>query len=83
VTTKPRWTDKLARTVRDTVDDLTIKTRSDARSYIIHLRPSRAQSAQWQNVMRLLFAGADAEAVTRAVELALMYEARLDLKSPK
>ncbi len=30
--------------------------------------------------MRLLLGGADAEAATRAVELALMYEARLDLK---
>jgi len=76
----PRWTDKLARPVRDTIDDLTIKTRSDARSYIVNLPPSRARSAQWENVMRLLLAGADAEAVTRAVELALMYEARLDLK---
>jgi hypothetical protein len=83
VTTKPRWTDKLARTVRDAVDDVTMRTRSDARSYIVELPPRRAQSAQWQNTMRPLLSGADAEAVTKAVELALLYEARLDLESRK
>jgi hypothetical protein len=77
---KPRWPDKLARPVRDAVAHVTMRTRSDGLRYIVELPPRWAQSAQWQNAMRLLLAGADAEAVTRAIELALLYEARLDMK---
>ena len=36
--------------------------------------------AQWQAAARLLLDGADAEAVTTAIELALIYEARLDVQ---
>ena len=78
--TKPRWTDKLARPVRDAVDDVTILTRADARTYLTELPEGRARSAQWQVAARLLLEGEQADSVTRAIELALMYEARLDLK---
>lgn len=60
----PRWTDNLARTIRDRHDDVTLRTRNDARRYMA----------------ALLLDGADANTVTDAIELALMYEARLDVK---
>ena len=71
-------TDKLARPIRDTVDTVTLRTRDDARHYLAALPDQRARRAQWQAAARLLLDGADAEAVTRAIELALFYEARLD-----
>ena len=47
-----------------------LRTRADA----------RASRTQWQAAAKLLLGGADAEAVTKAIELALMYEARLDFR---
>jgi hypothetical protein len=63
------------------VDDVTLRTRGDGRTYMTALPEGRARRAQWQSVARLLLDGANAEAVTRALELALMYEARLDLRN--
>ena len=76
---KPRWTNNLARPIRDNVDDVTLRTRDEARTYIVQLPERRGSSAQWQTAIRALLQGADAETVTRAIEMALMYEARLDV----
>jgi hypothetical protein len=76
----PRWSDKLARTVRDTVDDVTLRTRSDARRYMTILPERRALNSQWQIAAPLLLDGADAETVTNAIELALLFDGRLDVK---
>jgi hypothetical protein len=73
----PSWRDKLARPVRDSVDDVTLRTRADARAYMVKLPPRRASRAQWQAAARALLEEADAERVTSALELALLYEARL------
>lgn len=77
--TTPRWSDKLARTVRDAIDNVTLRTRDDARHYMAALPEQRERYSQWQIAARLLLDGADAEAVTEAIELALLYDARLDV----
>jgi hypothetical protein len=67
--------------VKDT-DGTTLRTCKDARDYMITAMPdSRAMGAQWQAAARLLLDGADAEPLTRAIELALMYEPRLDVRN--
>jgi hypothetical protein len=77
---KPRWSDKLTRTVRDAKEGVTLRTRADARHYMAALPQRRARWSQWQRAAQLLPDGADAETVTRAIELALLYEARLDVR---
>ena len=69
---RPRWSEKLARPVRDVVDDVTLRTRDDARSYMTALPESRARCKQWQAAARLLLEGADVEAIPSQLELALM-----------
>jgi hypothetical protein len=73
----PPWTEKLTRTIRDHVDDVTLHTREDAHRYIGGI-PAQRMSIQWHVAMKLLLAGADAEAVTQGIVLALRYEGRLD-----
>ena len=77
---KPRWSDKLTRPVRDMREDITLRTRHDARLYMAELPEHRAIETQWQIATKLLLDGAGAEVLTTAIELALMYEARLDMK---
>lgn len=75
-----RWSDKLARPVRDAVDDVTLKTRADARRYMTTLPERRALYSQWQIAAKSLLDGNDAETVTTALETALMFDGRLDAK---
>ena len=75
----PRWS-KLTRTIRDIKDDVTLRTKKDAQDYMLALPKDRETKGQWQIVAGLLLEGADAERVTRAIESALMYEARLDVR---
>jgi len=42
----PHWTDKLARPVRDTVDDVTLRTLDDARHYMAELPDERSKWKQ-------------------------------------
>lgn len=65
------------------VDGVMLRTRADARRYLLALPERRATSTQWQAAARLLLNGADAEAVTKAIEFALFYEARRDLRIAK
>ena len=74
----PRWTDELARPIRDAVANLTLRTRYDARRYVEKLPKERGSILQWHVATKLLFEGADAEGLTHAIELALKYEGRLD-----
>jgi hypothetical protein len=74
----PSWNEKLARPIRDRVDNVTMLTREDARRYIQAIPAQRHMSMQWHVATRMLLAGTDAESVTVAIELALRYEGRLD-----
>jgi hypothetical protein len=44
------------------------------------LPDQRANRSQWQAAARLLLDGADAEALSNAIEFALFYEARLGFR---
>lgn len=76
----PRWSDKLARPVRDATDNVTLNTRSDARCYMTKLPERRALYSQWQIAARLLLDDADAGTITDAIETALLFDGRLDAK---
>ena len=79
---QPPWTESLTRPIRDRIDGVTLRTRDDARRYIEAIPLQRLMTMQWHVARNLLMAEADAEAVTRALELALKFEARLDVDSP-
>jgi hypothetical protein len=79
---QPPWTESLTRPIRDRIDGVTLHTRDDARRYIEAIAVQRLLTMQWHVARNLLMAGADAEAVTRAIELALKFEARLDVGNP-
>ena len=59
---------------------MTLRTRDDARRYMMVLPAGRAMRPQWQRATRLLLDGASALAVTRAIEVALIDEVRLDVR---
>ena len=60
-----------------TKDGRTLCTVLDARTYMLAKR--RETAAQWQRAAELLLAQADVAEVTRAVDLALFYDAKLDV----
>jgi hypothetical protein len=62
-----------------TKDGGTLRTVLDARAYMLALPKRRETSAQWQRAAELLLGEADLGAFSRAVELALFYEAKLDV----
>ena len=57
----------------------TLCTVLDARTYMLALPKRRETAAQWQRAAELLLAQADVAEVTRAVDLALFYDAKLDV----
>jgi hypothetical protein len=61
-----------------TKDGGTLRTVLDARTYMLAL-PNRETTAQWQRAAELLLNGADVAAFSKAVELALFYDAKLDV----
>jgi hypothetical protein len=61
----------------------TLRTISDARQYILELPPHLAERSYWQHATKLMLDGASPEAIGKAVQLALFYEANLDLKRMK
>jgi hypothetical protein len=62
-----------------TKDGGTLCTVLDARTYMLALPKRRETAAQWQRAAELLLAQADVAEVTRAVDLALFYDAKLDV----
>jgi hypothetical protein len=66
-----------------TKDGGTLRTILDTRAYMLALPKRRETSAQWQRAAELLLAQADVAAFSKAVELALFYDAKLDVsKAP-
>jgi hypothetical protein len=61
-----------------TKDGGTLRTVLDARTYMLGLSKDREHSARWQRTAELLLAEADVGALTKQVELALFFEAKLD-----
>jgi hypothetical protein len=69
---------KLARPL-PTKDGGTLRTVLDVRAYMLALPKGRETNARWQHAVALLLEQADMEAFSRQVELALFYDAKLDL----
>jgi hypothetical protein len=59
-------------------DGGTLRTVLDARTYMLRLSKDRERNARWQRAAELLLAEADVGALTKQVELALFFEAKLD-----
>ena len=57
----------------------TLCTVLDARTYMLALSKDRERRAQWQRAAELLLAQADVAELTRAVDLALFYDAKVDV----
>jgi hypothetical protein len=62
-----------------TKDGGTLRTVMDARTYMLALPKRRETTAQWQRAAELLLDGVDVADFSKAVELALFYDATLDL----
>jgi len=59
-------------------DGGTLRTVLDARAYMLRLSKDRKRSARWQRAAQLLLAKADVGAISRQLELALIYDGKLD-----
>jgi len=73
---------KLSRTL-PTKDGGILRTVDDARAYLLRLSKDRALKGQWQHACALLLAQADLGALTDPIELALFYDAKLDVAAMK
>jgi hypothetical protein len=62
-----------------TKDGGTLRTVLDARAYMLRLPTNRERSAQWQRAAQLVLAKADVGAFSRQIELALLYDGKLDV----
>src|ERR1700745_1060140 len=63
-----------------TKDGGTLRTVLDARAYMFRLSQDRERSARGQRTAQLLLAKADVGAVSRQLELALLYDGKLDVR---
>jgi hypothetical protein len=59
----------------------TLRTVLDARAYMLRLSKDWERSARWQRAAKLLVAKADVGAVSRQLELALLYDGKLDVRA--
>jgi hypothetical protein len=57
----------------------TLRTVLDARTYMLRLSKARERDTRWQRAAELLLGQADVAAFSKQVELALFYDAKLDL----
>jgi hypothetical protein len=62
-----------------TKDGGTLRTILDVRAYILRLSKDRERSARWQRAAQLLLEHADVAALSRQVELALVYDGKIDV----
>ena len=62
-----------------TKDGGTLRTVLDARTYMLRLSKTRERDTRWQRAAELLLGEADVAAFSKQVELALFYDAKLDL----
>ena len=62
-----------------TKDGGPLRTIGQAVDYMTGIGKKRELRSQWQRVAKLILAKADVQAVSRALELALFYDAKLDV----
>jgi hypothetical protein len=56
-----------------------LRTFLDARAYMLALSKGREHRTQWQRAAELLLDGADVAAFSKALELALFMDAKVDV----
>jgi hypothetical protein len=56
-----------------------LRTIADARAYMVAMPAAHDGCARWLRAAELILEQADADAVSRQVHLALLYDARLDI----
>jgi hypothetical protein len=66
-----------------TKDGGTLRTVEHARAYMLALSGDRELRSQWQRACELLLAGADVGELTKQIELALLYDAKLVVVATK
>src|SRR5215831_12521694 len=64
-----------------TKDGGTLRTVLDARAYMLRLSKDRERSARCQRAAQLLLAKSDVGAISRQLELALLYDGELDVRA--
>jgi hypothetical protein len=62
-----------------TKDGGTLRTILDARVYMLRLSKDRERSALWQRAAQFLLEHADVAALSGQVELALVYDGKIDV----
>jgi len=62
-----------------TKDGGMLRTVFDARTYMLGLSKDRELRAQWQHAAELLLGEADVATLSKQLELALFYDAKLDV----
>jgi hypothetical protein len=62
-----------------TKDGGTLRTVAEARAYMLGLSKARELRSQWQRAAELLLEEAHVAGLSRQIELALFYDAKLDL----
>jgi hypothetical protein len=62
-----------------TKDGGTLRTVLDTRTYMLALSKDRERRAQWQRAAELLLEQANVADLSKQVELALFYDAKLDV----
>jgi hypothetical protein len=76
---RPEYLSKKLDQPLPTKDGGTLRTILDARTYMLALSKQRETRRQWQRAAELLLGEADGAAFSKQVELALFYDAKLDL----
>jgi len=76
---RPEYLSKKLDQPLPTKDGGTLRTILDARTYMLALSKQRETRRQWQRPAELLLGEADVAAFSKQVELALFYDAKLDL----
>jgi len=61
-----------------TKDGRTLRTVLDVRAYMLRLSKDRERTARWQRATQLLLAKADVGAISRQIEIALLYDGKLE-----
>jgi hypothetical protein len=64
-----------------TKDGGTLRTVAEARAYMLGLSKSREMRSQWQRAAELLLGEGNVAAFSKQVELALFYDAKLDVEA--
>jgi hypothetical protein len=78
-TLRPAYLSKKLTRPLPTKDGGTIRTVVEARTYMLGLSKAREMRSQWQHAAKLLFEEADVADFSKQIELALFYNAKLDM----